>query len=170
MNTNIRRFALLTGVSVAALGVSNVTATAALASPQSLGDGVYPGSPTADSVIEICELANNVTGPTPPCFFGEIETGSPFSDAVVNSYAQGQAGQFPGATTATMNVDGLAEFGAYATATNVNGDAEARAFMTQVLYQANNNFLTQDVGDADYLIDVDAVSYTHLTLPTILLV
>ena len=83
MKTNIRRFALLTGVSVAALGVSNVTATAALASPQSLPDGVYAGETTADPLIEICELADNIfngTGPVPPCFFGEIDTGGEKSE------------------------------------------------------------------------------------------
>ena len=52
MKTNIRRFALLTGVSVAALGVSNVTATAALASPQGLADGVYDGVATLGSTVK----------------------------------------------------------------------------------------------------------------------
>ena len=125
MTTNFRRIALLTGVSAAALGISNVTATAALALPSdTLADGSYPGDFTGDSVIEICELANNPTGPTPPCFIGTIDTGTPVATVSINTFAEGQAQQTDPLGT-IYHTGATAEFGAVAIATNGAGDANA---------------------------------------------
>ena len=60
MNTTQRRIALLTGASLATLGL----ASPALAAPHTgLADGVYPGFNTTTDTIEICDLAHTVRQP-----------------------------------------------------------------------------------------------------------
>src|SRR5688500_1971542 len=152
MTTNFRRIALLTGVSAAALGISNVTATAALATPQGLADGVYPGSATVDDVLEICELANNPTGPTPPCFTGVIDTSLTSANASVTSTANGQMLQSDSDGSAFMNVTGIATVGAYATAEPlIAKSASANAFISDAVRQTGSSV----TGDATYEIVIE---------------
>ncbi len=155
MTTNFRRIALLTGVSAAALGISNLTATSALASPQGLADGTYAGSFTNATLIEICDLANNVTGPNPPCFFGVIDTTGPSSTATINLFANGQAVQ-SATGTATAYLTGLAEWGAYASANNfasAGADANANANMFFGFAQLPLNTFASLPGSADLFLD-----------------
>ena len=86
MKTTNRRIALLTGASAAALGMSALAATPALAAPHdTLPAGVYPGTDTTGAVVTICDVAVA----TPECFFGVIDTGVA-ATAVVNSTATGR--------------------------------------------------------------------------------
>ena len=69
MITNFRRIALFTGVSAAALGISGVGASPALAQiapPPPGSDANYPGQNSSDPTIAICNLA---TPPGSPCLF-----------------------------------------------------------------------------------------------------
>src|SRR4051794_4411107 len=79
MTTSHRRIALLTGASLAALGITSP----ALAAPHDgLADGTYAGADTTTDTVTICDLAS-----TTDCFFGVIDsTGAP---AIVNSTASG---------------------------------------------------------------------------------
>ena len=153
MTTNFRRIALLTGVSAAALGISNVTATAALAAPQGLTDGTYSGSATVDDIVEICELTGpvNPTGPTPPCFTGVIDTSLTAATAVVNSTANGQMLQSDSDGSAFISVTGVATVGAYATAEPLlaGKSASANAFITDAVRQTGANATTL-FASADY--------------------
>ena len=100
MKTSHRHFALLTGASLAALGLAM---PAAAAPHDTLPDGTYPGDSTTDDSIEICDL-----DPTPasPCFFGVIDGASVVqatASATVSSTANGQIVQNPGATGQLLN-------------------------------------------------------------------
>ena len=134
MTTTNRRIALLTGASAAALGISALAATPALAAPHdALADGIYPGTVTADPTVEICDLA---TPPGSPCFFGVIDTVGPVSIVTVDTFAEGQVNQFA-PSPATMANNGSAEFGAIAVATNAAGAATATASIHDVVYQSD---------------------------------
>ena len=68
MTTTQRRFALLSGASLSALGVSVLTATPALAAPHNqVIDGIYGGTDTTSDIIPICAIADDPAD----CFFGE---------------------------------------------------------------------------------------------------
>jgi hypothetical protein len=116
----------------------------------SLADGPYPGGFTFDNTIEICDLS--VAG-APPCFYGVIDTTGATSTANLNSFANGQVVQLPGAGTASMHNGGTAEFGAIASAVNGAGNAQATATITHALAQKSGSFTTPVAGTVDYTID-----------------
>jgi len=139
MITTQRRIALLTGASLAALGVSVLTATPALAAAphDTLADGTYPGTQaTADSVV-ICDLVipGNPTVPGAPCFFGVIDTSGAVATATVDTFTNGEIGVHHGPGAGYMSNGGTAEFGAIASATNAAGDATADAHLNAILYE-----------------------------------
>ncbi|MEO8175503.1 MAG: autotransporter outer membrane beta-barrel domain-containing protein, partial [Sphingomicrobium sp.] len=158
MKTSHRRFALLTGASIAALGIS----APALAAPHdALTPGTYPGFTTTDDTIELCDLA---TPAGDPCFFGIIDEGSPTSTAVVSLFSNGEFRQQPTGTTAVMNNGASAEVGAIASATG-STFANATASALFVGYQVK----FAGTGDADLTINntgsllMDAVAHASAT-------
>ncbi len=87
MTTTQRRFALLSGASLSALGVSVLTATPALAAPHNqVIDGIYGGTNTTSDIIPICAIADDPAD----CFFGEKLTGSGTVGVIVASTTEGQ--------------------------------------------------------------------------------
>ena len=87
MKTTNRRLALLTGASAAALGMSALAATPALAAPHdTFGPGTAAGTDTTGAVVTICTLATNAT-----CFFGIYDTAAGAATANVTSTADGES-------------------------------------------------------------------------------
>jgi hypothetical protein len=131
MTTTQRRIALLTGASLATLGL----ATPALAAPHNdVPPGTYSGTSTNTDIIPICEIAD---GAPDDCFFGVVAEGTPSVLAVVNSTANGQIRQADGFTSlvdltianiATEGYSTNAEVGAVAIVTGAPafGSADAR--------------------------------------------
>ena len=143
-----RRLALLAGASLSMLGLAT-PGFAQVATPPhgSLGDGTYPGTATTADMIEICDLA---TPPGSPCFFGVIDTATPLAPiaaAAVNSTANGQIVQNPGAA-GTMANNGTAEVGAIASAANDTGNATANAMINGAIFQT-----TAGAGDVALALD-----------------
>ena len=155
MTTTQRRIALLTGASLATLGLAAVPAYAA--PPHSaLPDGTYPGTLSVDPTIEICDLA---TPPGSPCFFGVIDTTGAASTANINSFVAGQIEQVATGTISIAN-NGTAEHGAIAAALNGAGSATATAnapaFIRQLGGGASPNLTI--VNNGNWLFDVSAVA------------
>ena len=99
--TNSRRIALLTGASVAALGMSALTASPALAAPphDAFGTGTAAGTDTTSDTVAICDLATNAD-----CFFGVNATGAPAATANVNTTATGRILQHDAGATVTLSM------------------------------------------------------------------
>ena len=139
MTTSNRRIALLTGASLAALGVSVLAASPALAAPHdTLGTGSYPGIGTADDTIVICDLAapGNTTVPGSPCFFGQINrAGGP---AIVAGTALGEIFQYVTALEVDASMANDAGSSAEVGAISVGGPAGfAHIFGTAIRQQGN---------------------------------
>src|SRR5690349_2526208 len=103
------RIALLAGVSIAALVITGLTPTAALAAPHDgRADGTYAGTSTSANTLTICTEADT-------CFSGIIDT-TPPSIALVNTTANGQIYQHGTGATVDLSLvnDGSAEVGAIA--------------------------------------------------------
>jgi hypothetical protein len=106
MTTINRRIALLTGASVAALGLSALSATPALAAPHdTFGPSATPaaGTDTTSDTVTICALATNAD-----CFFGVFATGTPAATANVNSTASGRIFQHDAGATVTLTMTNAA--------------------------------------------------------------
>lgn len=125
MTTSQRRIALLTGASLAALGL----ATPSFAAPHDVllpgGDQTNPGTNTSDPLIDLCTVAVA----TPACFFGEIDTGGATAMATVTGTLDGQIVQADAGATITLQAfvspGDTAEIGAIAVATAPNASADA---------------------------------------------
>src|SRR6185295_11362209 len=137
-----RRIALLTGASLAALGVSVLTAAPALAAPHdTLGTGSYPGFGTADDTIVICDLDPT---PTSPCFFGQIDrTGGP---AIVASTAAGEIFQYVTAPDASASMANDAGSSAEVGAISVGGPAGSAHIFGPAIRQYTNGTTNDAVG------------------------
>lgn len=129
MTNSQRRIALLTGASLAALGL----ATPSFAAPHDVllpgGDQTNPGTNTTDNTIDLCTIA----AATPECFYGVIDTGVATANATVSNTATGRIYQHDAGPTIVldMNVAALetAEVGAIAVATG-GANAVANATIT----------------------------------------
>src|SRR5690242_8484007 len=152
--TTSRRIALLTGASVAALGMSALTASPALAAPPhtAFGTGTAAGTDTTSSSVVICDLATNAD-----CFFGVVDSGAAAATANVNAPANGQIYQHLGGPTVTLTMTNAAgdsaEVGAIAL-----GTTAANATMDQGIRQtATGGDLTLNLDNNGALL-VDALA------------
>jgi hypothetical protein len=152
--TTSRRIALLTGASVAALGMSALAASPALAAPphETFGTGTAAGTDTTDDSVVICALATNAD-----CFFGVNATGAPAATANVNSTATGRIYQHDAGAAVTLSMSNAAgdsaEVGAIAL-----GTATANATISHAITQtATGGNLTLNLTNNGNLL-VDAVA------------
>ena len=152
MTNSNRRIALLTGASLAALGL----ATPSFAAPHDVllpgGDQTNPGTNTSDPLIDLCTIA----AATSECFYGVIDTGTATAFATVSSTGTGRIEQTDVAATvdlvATVAALETAEIGAIAVASNPAGAAVAFASITNDGFRQH---ATATTGDASVLLDVD---------------
>src|SRR6476469_865099 len=155
MTTINRRIALLTGASVAALGLSALSATPALAAPHdTFGPSATPaaGTDTTSDTVTICALATNAD-----CFFGVFATGTPAATANVTAPANGQIYQHDAGATVTLTMTNAAgdsaEVGAIASGT-ATANADARFPIHQT---ATGGAVTLNIQNSGNLL-VDAVA------------
>ena len=165
MKTSHRRFALLTGASLTALGVTGLgVATPALAAPHdaftAADTGTYAGTSTATATLTICDIAA-----TNPCFYGEYLTGSGAVTATVNSTATGRIAQADTGGTITLSLvnpaGSSAEIGAIAIATgagNQTADANVTTALTQNASATTGDAVNTFTNDGSLLIDAVAVA------------
>ena len=153
MTTSHRRIALLTGASLATLGISALTATPALAAPHDdFGPGTAAGTATNASPVTLCALATNAD-----CFFGVFDSAAGAATANVTTTANGQVLQTgTGATvslTMTNDAADTAEVGAIAIGTTAaNAVLTGGIVQAALASQANLNF------DNNGVLLVDAVA------------
>ena len=153
MTTSHRRFALLTGASLATLGVASIIApSAALAAPHdTLADGTYAGTTTAGSPITICDIAG-----TNPCFTGVIDT-TPPSAAVVNTGATGRIIQANGGATLTQTMTNAAGSSAEVGAIAIGGLSPVATVYRGVFQSGTGGDVTNNFDNEGTLL-VDAVA------------
>lgn len=168
MTTTQRRIALLTGASIAALGIASPSLAAphypAPAPHDSAGlpDGAYPGeSDLTDDTLVICDLASDADA----CFFGVIDdTGAGNQTATVNSVLTGQIEQIragavgPESISITNATGDSAEIGAVAIATSGDANADLSDAISQFITGDDDVTATVD-NNGTLLIDALAVSY-----------
>ena len=153
MTTTNRRIALLTGASAAALGMSALAATPALAAPHdTFGPGTAAGTDTTGAVVTICTLATNAT-----CFFGIYDTAAGAATANVTSTADGEIFHHDNAglvDISMINAAGdSAEVGAIASGTTL-----ANAFLQSPVLQTGTGTDVTLNFDNDGILLVDAVA------------
>ena len=151
--TTNRRIALLTGASAAALGMSALAATPALAAPHdTFGPGTAAGTDTTGAVVTICTLATNAT-----CFFGIYDTAAGAATANVTSTADGEIFHHDNAglvDISMINAAGdSAEVGAIASGTTL-----ANAFLQSPVLQTGTGTDVTLNFDNDGILLVDAVA------------
>jgi hypothetical protein len=151
MTTTQRRIALLTGASLATIGLAAVPAYAA--PHDTNADGTYAGANTTTDTVTICDLAAT---PGSPCFFGIIDTaGGP---AVVNSTANGLIFQHDAAATVTLTMTNALGSSAEVGAISKGGVAGHAAISGIAIHQsASGSAATINMtNDGHLLIDASA--------------